>query len=312
MHVFITCGTGFIGSAVVRELLAAGHRVTGLARTPESAAKLTAAGVAARTGELTDLAGLRAAVADADAVVHCAFIHDFANFAASVRTDLQATEAMLDGLAAAGGSRVFVNTSGTAVLADGRGTTETDAGNPEIPTGVRVPAERVPLAPARRGVRSAVIRLPPSVHGPGDHGFVPILVDLARRTGVAAYPGDGGNRWPAVHRDDAAALYRLAVERLADGSVPPGSVLHGVADAGVPFREIAGVIAARLGLGPAESRAADHFGWFAMFAGIDNPISSAATQRLTGWRPARPGLLPDLRGPAYDELFATRVLEPAR
>ncbi len=209
---------------------------------------------------------------------------------------------MLDGLAA-GGSKVFVNTSGTAVLAGGRGTSETDAGDPEIPTGVRVPAERVTLAAAERGVRSAVIRLPPSVHGPGDHGFVPILVDLARKTGVVAYPGDGTNRWPAVHRDDAAALYRLAIHCLAEGSVRAGSVLHGVADAGVPFKEIADVIAARLGLGPAEPRAADHFGWFAMFAGIDNPMSSAITQRLTGWRPTRPGLLPDLGGPAYDKLF---------
>ena len=277
MHVFITGGTGFIGSAVVRELLAAGHRVTGLARTPESAAKLTAAGAAARTGELTDPAGLRAAEAGADAVIHCAFIHDFANFAASVQTDLRATEAMLDGLAAAGGSKIFVNTSGTAVLAGGRGERETNAGDPQASTGHRVPAERVTLAAAERGVRSAVIRLPPSVHGPGDKAFVPILVDLARKTGITAYRGDGGNRWPAVHLDDAAALYRLVVEHLADGAVPPGSVLHGVADAGVPFKEIAGVIAARLGLGPAESRTADHFGWFAMFAGIDNPLSAATT-----------------------------------
>ncbi|MBC8136871.1 MAG: NAD-dependent epimerase/dehydratase family protein, partial [Fibrella sp.] len=222
MQVFITGGTGFIGSAIVRELVAAGHAVTGLARTPESAAKLVAAGAEARMGELTDPDGLRAAVADADAVIHCAFIHDFANFAESVRTDLQAVEAMVDAMATAGGSKIFVNTAGTATLTAGRVGTESDAGDAEGPTGHRVPSERVTLAAAERGVRSVVIRLPPSVHGPGDKGFVPILVDLARRTGVSAFLGSGDNRWPAVHRDDAAVLYRLAVERLADGSVPPG------------------------------------------------------------------------------------------
>lgn len=305
MHVFITGGTGFIGSAVIRELMAAGHRVTGLARTPESAAKLKAHGVAAHIGELTDLPSLRAAVADADAVVHCAFIHDFANFAASVKTDLLATEAMLDALAAAGaaaaagGSKIFINTSGTAVLAGGRGQSEDVPGDTDCPTGHRVPAERATLAAAGRGVRSAVLRLPPSVHGPGDSAFVPMLMDLARKTGVSAYIGDGENRWPAVHRDDAAVLYRLAVERLADGSVPAGSVLHGVADTGIRFREIAGAIADCLGMGPAESRDADHFGWFAMFAGIDNPMSAAITERQTGWRPTHPGLLADLRSPAY-------------
>ncbi|MBC8103468.1 MAG: SDR family oxidoreductase [Cytophagales bacterium] len=303
MQVFITGGTGFIGSAIIRDLVAAGHAVTGLARTSESAAKLTAAGAKARRGELTDPVGLQAAVADADAVIHCAFIHDFANFADSVRTDLHAIEAMLDALAAAGGAKIFVSTSGTAVLAGEQGGSESDAGNAEGPTGHRVPAERATLAAANRGVRSAVLRLPPSVHGPGDHGFVPILVDLARKTGVSAYIGSGDNRWPAVHRDDAASLYRLAVQGLADGSVPAGSVLHGVADTAVPFRDIAGVIAERLGLGPAESRGADHFDWFAMFAGVDNPVSAITTEQQTGWQPTRPGLLSDLRGPSYDDVF---------
>ena len=304
MNVFITGGTGFIGSAVVRELVAAGHAVTGLARTPESAAKLAAMGAKSRAGELTDLPVLRAAAADADAVVHCGFIHDFANFAASVRTDLLAVEAMVDALATAGGSKVFVNTSGTAVLGGGRGQTEADAGDATAPTGHRVPSERATITAAGRGVRSAVVRLPPSVHGDGDHGFVPILVDLARKTGVSAHVGAGDNRWPAVHRDDAAALYRLAVEKLADGSVPPGSILHGVADPGVPFRDIAAVLADRLGLGPAVPRPADHFGWFATFAGVDNPMSAALTMKQTGWRPTRPDLLTDLRSSAYDDLFA--------
>ena len=303
MHVFITGGTGFIGSAIIRELLAAGHAVTGLARTPEAAAKLTAAGAAARPGELTNLPGLRAAVADADAVIHCGFIHDFSKHAEAARIDLHAVEAMIDSLTTAGSGKVFVNTAGTAMLPAGRVGTENDAADPRSAGAVRVPSERATLAAADRGVRSAVLRLPPSVHGPGDHGFVPMLIDLARKTGVSAYIGAGVNRWPAVHRDDAAALYRLAVEKLADGSAPAGSVLHGVADTGVPFRDIAAVIADRLGLGPAVSRGADHFGWFAMFAGIDNPTSAAITERLTGWRPTRPGLLADLRGPAYDDLF---------
>ena len=304
MHVFITGGTGFIGSAIIRELLAAGHTVSGLARTPEAAAKLTAAGAKPRTGELTDLPGLRAAVADADAVVHCAFIHDFSDYAGAARTDTHAVEAIIDALAAAGSStgKVFVCTSGTLLLPAGRVGTENDAGDPRWEA-FRLPSERATLAAADRGVRSAVLRLPPSVHGPGDHAFVPILIDLARRTGVSAYIGAGDNRWPAVHRDDAAALYRLAVEKLADGSAPAGSVLHGVADPGVPMRELAGVIADRLGLGPAASRGADHFGWFAMFAGIDNPTSAAITEQRTGWRPTRPGLLADVRGPVYDILF---------
>lgn len=305
MHVFITGGTGFIGSAIIRELLAAGHTVTGLARTPEAAERLIAAGAAARRGDLADLPGLRAAAADADAVVHCAFIHDFSAYQAAGKTDLQAVEAMMDGLAAApadGGSsgKAFVCTSGTALLPTGRLATERDVADPGSLAAVRAPTEKAVLAAAGRGVRSAVIRLPPSVHGPDDRGFVPYLIDLARRTGVSAYLGAGDNRWPAVHRDDVAALYRLAVERLADGSVPAGSALHGVADTGVPMRELAGAIAHKLGLGPAVSREAEHFGWMAMFAGLDNPTSAAITEQLTGWRPTHPGLLDDVRGPAYD------------
>ena len=235
MHVFITGGTGFIGSAIIRELLAAGHAVTGLARTPEAAAKLTAAGAAARPGELTNLPGLRAAVADADAVIHCAFIHDFSKHAEAARIDLHAVEAMIDSLTTAGSGKVFVNTAGTAMLPAGRVGTENDAADPRSagpsesrPSGPRSPP---PIGACDR----PSLRLPPSVHGPGDHGFVPMLIDLARKTGVSACIGAGANRWPAVHRDDAAALYRLAVEKLADGSAPAGSVLHSVADTGVPF-----------------------------------------------------------------------------
>ena len=304
MQVFITGGTGFVGSGVVRELLAAGHVVTGLARTPESAENLTRAGVTPRRGDLSDLPGLRAAAAEADAVVHCGFVHDFANFAASVQTDLLPVEAMTEALASAGGDKVFVCTSGAVAVPGGRVATEADNADPQSPTAHRAPAEAVTRAAAARGVRSAVLRLPPSVHGPGDHGFVPILADLARKTGVAACVGAGDNRWPAVHRDDAAALYRLAVEKLADGSVPAGSNLHAVGDPGVPFREIATALAERLRLGPPQSRGPDHFGWFARFAAMDLPMSAAVTERQTGWRPTRPGLLADLRGPAYDPLFA--------
>lgn len=300
MRVFITGGTGFIGSAVIRELLAAGHAVTALARTPASAERLTAAGATPRHGELTDVAVLRAAAAEADAVIHCGFIHDFTNIEGASRIDLHAAEAIIDGLAASKRpSKVFVSTSSTALMVPGRLGTERDHASPEAFGAYRLPTERAVLAAASKGVRSAVIRLPPSVHGAGDHGFVPFLVDIARKTGVSAHLGSGENRWPAVHRDDAAVLYRLAVEQLAEGKVPAGSALHGVAEQGVPVREIAQAIAERLALGPAEPRAADHFTWFAPFVGLDNPTSAAITQELTGWRPMRLGLLDDIRSAAY-------------
>jgi nucleoside-diphosphate-sugar epimerase len=305
MHVFITGGTGFIGSAITGELRAAGHTVTGLARTDDAAARLAVAGVTPRRGDLSDLAGLREAAAGADAVIHCAFIHDFSDYAGAARTDFHAAGALIEGLASSGPGKVLVSTSGTAGMRRGEVATETDVGDPEAVSAGRLPTERIVREAAGRGVRTAVLRLPPSVHGPGDHGFVPMLMDLARRTGVSAYLDDGSNRWGAVHRDDAAALYRIAAERLADGSLPPGAILHGVADAGIAFREIAQAIADALGLGPAEPRAPEHFGWFAMFAGIDNPVSSALTAQWTGWRPTRPGLLADLGGPAYRRGGAT-------
>ncbi|MFO0745135.1 MAG: SDR family oxidoreductase [Myxococcota bacterium] len=297
MRVFITGGSGFVGSAIVPELLAAGHVVTGLARSAEAAERLAAAGVAPHRGDLTDLADLRAAAAAADAVIHCAFVHDFTNLAASAVIDLHAAEAMIDGLAS-GAGKVLITTSGTALLA-GRGLAhEDDAVDPSGHAAFRLPTETAVRAAAARGVRSAVMRLPPSVHGAGDHGFAPFLIDIARRSGVSAYQGSGENRWPSVHREDAAILYRMALERLADGTIPAGSALHANAEEGVPMRDIAGAIAAQLGLGPPEPRPAEHFGWFARFAALDNPTSSARTAALTGWRPTRPGLLEDLRGPA--------------
>lgn len=305
MNIFLTGGTGFVGSAILPELLAAGHAVTALARSDESAAKLKAVGATPVLGELTDLATLRAAASKADATIHTAFIHDFSRYPEVARIDREAVEAMADAIAAApSGPKVFINTAGTALAPLGRLVTERDAADTNGPAALRVPSERAALAAASRGVRSAVLRLPPSVHGEGDHAFVPILIDLARRTGVAAYPNDGANRWPAVHRTDAAALYRLAVEHLAAGKLPPGTVLHANAETGVPMRDIAQAIADGVRLGPAVSRPPEHFEWFAGFASIDNPTSSDLTRQWTGWTPKGPGLIDDLRGKAYAAQFA--------
>jgi nucleoside-diphosphate-sugar epimerase len=241
MHVFVTGATGHIGSAIVPELLEAGHQVTGLARSDEAAAALTAAGVAAHQGDLDDLDGLRAAAAAADGVIHLAFRHDFDDYAGAGETDLRAVKAM--GEALVGSDRPFVITSGTlllAFLAPGRLGTEHDT----LPSGPRIDSENAVIALAERGVRSSVIRLSPLVHSTLDHhGFAHRLINIARDTGVSAYIGDGSNRWPGVHTLDAAHLYRLALE-----NAPAGTRLHGVADEGVPFRDIAGVIGRRLNL----------------------------------------------------------------
>jgi nucleoside-diphosphate-sugar epimerase len=295
MRVFVTGATGFIGSAIAQELQAAGHRVLGLARNDAAVARLEAMGVEAHRGALADIDRLVAGATACDGVIHMAFIHDFSAYGASVEADLRAVDAMTRALEGTG--KPFIGTCVTALLAVGRLGTEADAPTPGTAGHMRAASEAKVLAAAAIGVRSSVVRLPPSVHGAGDRGFVPMLIDVARRTGFAAYIGDGENRWPAVHRSDAARLYRLAVER-----AKPGSRLHGVAEQGVPMRAIAEAIGRGLGLAvrsltPDEARA--HFGWMAGFVAIDNPSSSELTRQALGWQPSGPGLLEDLRDSEY-------------
>ncbi|WP_433660981.1 SDR family oxidoreductase [Nocardia sp. CA-128927] len=295
MRIFVTGASGFIGSAVVPELIGAGHDVVGLARSDASAAALTAAGAAAHRGALDDLDSLRAGAAASDGVIHLAFVHDFTDFTASVQTDVRAIEAL--GSALAGSGRPLVIASGTLGLPEGRVATEADNPALDSPAAPRDAGTRAALALAASGVRSAALRLPPSVHGDGDHGFVPTLIEIARAKGFSGYVGDGTNHWPAVHRLDAAQLFRLAVEK-----APEGSVLHGVAEEGVSIRTIAEVIGRHLNL-PVVSipreEAAEHFGWIGAFFGIDSQVSSAHTRELLGWHPTRVGLIEDLEQGHY-------------
>jgi nucleoside-diphosphate-sugar epimerase len=297
MRVFVTGATGFIGSAIVSELINAGHQVLGVARSDAGAASLTALGAGVHRGSLEDLESLRTGAASSDGVIHTAFIHDFLNYAAAAETDARAIETL--GNALAGSDRPFVNTSGTLLLQrQGPLATEMDESAANFPR----KSEAAGLAMASQGVRVSTVRLPPSVHGDGDHGFVPRLIAIAREKGVSVYVGDGLNRWPAVHRLDAARLYRLALE---EGSA--GARYHGVADEGVPFRNIAQVIGRRLNvpvISKAPAEAADHFGWISHFASIDCPASSGQTQEQLGWRPTHASLIPDLDRPAYFEAGA--------
>jgi nucleoside-diphosphate-sugar epimerase len=294
MRVFVTGASGHIGSAVVVELLQAGHQVVGLARSDGSAAALTAAGAEVRRGDLDDLDGLREAAAAADGVVHLAFKHEAmrsGDFPGAVSADLRAIEAI--GAALEGSGKPFVSTSGTLMLTLAGITDRPGTEQDVLEAGPRIDAENTTIALAGREVRSSVVRLPPLVHSALDHhGFGPALIAIARDKGVAAYVGDGSNRWPAVHTLDAALAYRLALE-----SAPAGSRLHAVADEGVPFREIAGVIGRKLGLpsaGIAAEDANEHFSYLGGFVGLDNPISSALTRRRLTWEPSHPGLIEDL------------------
>jgi nucleoside-diphosphate-sugar epimerase len=298
MRIFVTGASGWIGSAVVPELLGAGHDVVGLARSEASAHTLEAAGATVHRGDLDDPEGLAKAAAGSDGVVHLAFQHEVAfagGFAAAAAADRRAVEAM--GAALAGSDRPFVLAGGMLGLAPGRLATEDDGlvPGPEVrsnPAGARAATALLALSFRGLGVRASVLRLPPTVHGDGDNGFIATFVDIARRRGVAGYVGNGCNRWPAVHRSDAARLARLAVE-----AAPAGSVLHAAGDEGVPFRQIAEAIGAGLGVpaasvGPAN--AVEHFSFLGAFAGLDGPASAAITRDLLGWQPTGPSLLDDL------------------
>ncbi|WP_437276415.1 SDR family oxidoreductase [Sorangium sp. So ce375] len=292
MRVFVTGASGFIGSAVVPELLGAGHQVIGLARSEDSARALATAGAEVQRGSLDDLDSLRAGAARSDGVIHLAFIHDFSQYQAAAQADTRAIETL--GAALAGSHRPLVIASGLLGLAPGRPVLETDAAPAGWPRGR---SEEVMLALAARGVRTSIVRLPPSVHGKGDHGFVPHLIAIAREKGVAAYIGDGANRWPAVHRLDAAQLFRRALER-----APAGTRLHAVADEGVPTRDIASVIGRRLGVpvvAKSPGEAGDHFGFMARLIALDAPSSSALTRDQLGWSPVGPGLLADIDSEHY-------------
>ena len=302
MRVFVTGASGHIGSAVVPELLQAGHQVVGLARSDRSAEALAAAGAEVRRGDLDDLDGLREAAGAADGVIHLAFKHDLmrtGDFPAAIAADFAAIDALASALQGSG--KPLVTSSGTLMLTlagiSGRPGTEADF----APGGPRVDAENFVIALAGRGVRSAAVRLPPIVHSSLDHhGFAHVLIGIARQAGVSGYVADGANRWPSVHTLDAARVYRLALE-----DAPAGSRLHAVAEEGIPFRDIAAAIGRGVGVPTASISASDageRFGFLGGFVGVDNPTSSEVTRKVLGWEPEHPGLIEDLaHGHYFDQ-----------
>jgi nucleoside-diphosphate-sugar epimerase len=297
MHVFVTGGTGQTGPAIVTALLDAGHQVTGLARSDAAMNRLTSLGAISLRGSTEDLDLLTTAASRADAVVHMANGGDFSDPGDMTRREVAAINALGQGLVDTG--KALVTTSGTLVLPPGRLSTEHDAPDPNSIGALRIPGEQACLGFADRGVRSVVLRLAPTVHGPRDHGFVPMLISTARRTGTSAYVGDGANRWPAVHRLDAARLYRLALEH-----APAGQVIHGVGEPGIEFKDIAQQIGNKLGV-PTTSvtteQAPSHFGspFMAVVFATDAPVSSAHTQRLLDWAPTHQTLVEDLEDGDY-------------
>ncbi|MYU16487.1 NAD-dependent epimerase/dehydratase family protein [Streptomyces sp. SID8361] len=305
MRIFVTGASGWIGSALVPELIDAGHQVIGLARSDSSAAALTAAGAEVVRGTLDDLDVLSTATTAADGVIHLAFKHDIAftgDYQGAAEADRRAVDTFADALA--GTDRPFVLASGLVGLKSGQVSTERDT--PTVngtPASLRSATATAALALASRGVRSSVVRLSPTCHGEGDNGFMAHLVATARAKGVSGYLGDGDQRWPAVHRLDAARLFRLAVEK-----APAGAVLHGVAEEGIALRDIAEVIGRHLDVptvSVAPEAAAEHFTWLSDFVALDSPASNALTRELLDWRPTHPGLLEDLDKGHYFHAPAT-------
>jgi nucleoside-diphosphate-sugar epimerase len=295
MRVFVTGATGFIGSAVVSELMQCGHQVLGLARSDAGAQSLAAAGAQVHRGALDDLESLRRGASSADAVIHTAFIHDFSKFQENCETDRRAIEALSDELAGSG--KLLMISSGTGLANSGPGHLATED-NPAVSSNMipRAATEEAAAAAAARGVRVVLMRLP-QVHDTVKQGLVSYLIRAAREKGVSACVGDGGNRWPAAHRFDAARLYRLALEK-ADA----GAKYHAVAEEGVPMREIAEAIGRGLKVpvvSLSQEEAAGHFGWLALFAGLDIPASSSQTRAKLGWNPTGPGLITDLENMRY-------------
>ena len=297
MHVFVTGGSGLTGPAIVAELIAAGHTVVGLARSDDAAGRLRGLGAQTLRGSLEDPGRLRQGAEAADGVIHMAFGGSFADPEGLIRRDRTAIETL--GQALAGSGKPFVATSGTFVMPAGRVSTEADAPDPESIASFRLPGEQACLAFASQGVRSSVVRLAPTVHGPGDYGFIPILIAAARRTGVSADIGDGTNRWPAIHRGDAATLFRLALEK-----APAGSALHGAGESAIPIRSVAERIGAILAIPTVpvtHEQAAAHLEnpFLARAFATDAPVSSTRTQELLGWTPVHATLLEDLETGDY-------------
>ena len=311
MNIFVTGGSGQTGPAIISELIANGHLVTALARSEKAMERLVGLGAQTLHGSLDDLQILANGARDADGVIHMAFGGDFSDPASMMRRDCAAINAM--GGALTGSDKPLVITSGTLVMATGKVATEQDDPDTQSLGTLRIPGEQACLGFADKGVRSIVLRLAPTVHGPGDHGFIPFLISTARRTGISAYIADGANRWPAVHRQDAATLYRIAVEK-----APAGSTLHGTGESGITFQTIAHLIGRRLNIPTVSipvSGAVDHFQnpFFAKAFAVDSPVSSAYTRELLGWNPVHATLLDDMEtGDYFSPEAASAFDKPAQ